>query len=139
MFRLPVCPHCGTVYRYRDTKKAWKQKENTCYHCKKTFRAKLMPYGAAEALLLLPLCIGFNILMLNRMRDLNLFALFAATVAFILLFYLLIPFFIHFVKKEENPEKSVKTTKKTSDPHKTKSNSLKNQQKQHQSNKKRRS
>lgn len=139
MFRLPVCPHCGTIYRYQDTKNAWKQKENTCYHCHKKFRVKLMPYVAVEAAILIGLCIGFNILMLNHMSKLNLVALFAATLVFLLLSYLLIPFFIRFRKTEDEksvgrdrPQNHKKNQKITTNP-------LMNKQKQQQSKKKRRS
>lgn len=136
MFRLPVCPHCGTVYRYRDTKKAFQQKENTCYHCKKSFRARLLPYVFVETIILLPLCIGLNILMLYRMTRLNLIALFAVTVGFLILGYLLSPFFIHFQKSEKTPENRRKTQRKQNNHSIKQSNSSKNQQ---QSNKKRRS
>lgn len=112
MFRLPVCPHCGTVYRYRDTKNAQKQKVNTCYHCKKKFRAKLLPYVAVEALVLTVICIGFNLLLLSRMEELNLFVLFASTAVFLLLIYLLFPFFMKFIKIEEKSGKNVPQTAK---------------------------
>lgn len=117
MFRLPVCPHCGTVYRYRDTKDAMKQRENTCYHCKKKFRAALMPYVLIEALALAAVCVVVNILLLKGMKELSLIPLFAVTVVFILLIYLLYPFFLRFKIIEEDvktndKEKAKKTTKK---------------------------
>lgn len=106
MFRLPVCPHCGTVYRYKDTKAAIKNKENTCYHCKKKFTAKRFPYILVGALIPLVLCIGFNIFLLTRMKNLELLPLFAAALLCILIIYLIIPFFTKF-KKSEN-EKEIK-------------------------------
>ena len=33
-----VCPHCGTVYRYADTKRLVRKKTTQCYHCQKTCR-----------------------------------------------------------------------------------------------------
>lgn len=27
MFKLPVCPHCGTIYRYKDVKKELEKKK----------------------------------------------------------------------------------------------------------------
>lgn len=102
MFRLPVCPHCGTVYRYQDTKKAQKKRTNTCYHCKKQFKVKFLPYVAIEALVLIAVCIGINLLLLTRMEKLNVYVLFAVTVIFLLLIYLLIPFFLKFERIEEN-------------------------------------
>ena len=108
MFRLPVCPHCGTVYRYKDTKKAIKEKKNICYHCQKEFKVKYFPYILVDIVLLLALCIAVNILLLNRMTALNLFALFGVTLAFMLAGYLLVPFFIRFVKIENTKNKKKK-------------------------------
>ena len=101
MFRLPVCPHCGTVYRYKETKEAIRNKENTCYHCKKKFRAKRFPYLLVGALIPLVVCIAFNIFLMTRMTNLDLIPLFAATLICILIIYLIIPFFTKFKKTEE--------------------------------------
>ena len=102
MFRLPVCPHCGAVYRYNDTKKAIKEKRNECYHCKKSFTVKLMPYILVHSLPLAVLCIAVNIMLLSRMKELELLPLFIITVAFILLIWLLIPFFLSFKKIDKS-------------------------------------
>lgn len=101
MFRLPVCPHCGTVYRYKDTKQAIRNKENTCYHCQKRFRAKMFPYILVGVILPLALCIGLNIFLLTRMTDLQLLPLFGVTLGFMLIIYLIIPFFTKFKKIED--------------------------------------
>lgn len=101
MFRLPVCPHCGTVYRYRDTKDAIRKKENVCYHCQKKFKARIFPYWLIGALIPLILCIGFNIFLLSRMTDFELLPLLVSALVCILIIYLIIPFFTKF-KKEEN-------------------------------------
>lgn len=107
MFRLPVCPHCGTVYRYKETKEAIRKKENTCYHCQKKFRAKRFPYLLVGALIPLVVCIAFNIFMMTRMTDLELIPLFAATLICLLIIYLIIPFFTKF-KKTEKEERTKK-------------------------------
>ena len=104
MFRLPVCPHCGTVYRYKDTKDAIRKKNNTCYHCQKEFRARIFPYLLVGALIPLVLCIGMNIFLLTRMENLQLIPLFAVTLLCLLIIYLIIPFFTKF-KKSENQNK----------------------------------
>lgn len=109
MFHLPVCPHCGTVYRYKDTKAAIKQKENVCYHCEKRFRAKLFPYIIVGAIIPLAVCIGLNIFLLTRMTDLLLLPLFGVTLVFLLIIYLIIPFFTKFKKiEDESKEQSNK-------------------------------
>ena len=100
MFRLPVCPHCGTIYRYKDTKAAIKKKDNTCYHCKKKFRAKIFPGIFVGALIPLVICILINIVLLSRMKEAQLFPLFAVTLVFVFIIYLIIPFFTRFKKAE---------------------------------------
>ena len=116
MFRLPVCPHCGTVYRYKETKSTVgiKRKKNICYHCKKEFTASLWPFVAIEALVLAAICVVINILILSRMRELSLIPLFAVTVSFILLIYLIFPFFIRFRKSGEETKTNNKTKSKNS-------------------------
>ncbi|MBQ3331513.1 MAG: hypothetical protein IJG87_10100 [Ruminococcus sp.] len=111
MFRLPVCPHCGTVYRYRDTKQAIIKKENVCYHCQKKFKARIFPYLLVGALIPLALCIGFNIFLLSRMTDLELLPLFAATLVGILIIYLIIPFFTKFKKINEDIDEKLTNRK----------------------------
>lgn len=112
MFRLPVCPHCGTVYRYKDTKNAVRNKENTCYHCRKPFKAKVFPYILIGAVLPLAACIGINLFLLTRMDHLQLLPLFGVTLVFILIICLLIPFFTHFkitkdnIKEESNKRRN---------------------------------
>ena len=110
MFHLPVCPHCGTVYRYKDTKQAIKQKDNECYHCKKRFRARLFPSVLVGAIIPLVACIAINIFLMTRMTELQLLPLFVVTLGFLLIIYIIIPFFTTFKKikdksKENKDEK----------------------------------
>lgn len=107
MFRLPVCPHCGTVYRYGDLLRVMRQKETACYHCRRSIAVRRMPGLLTEALVLIPLCIGFNILMLTRMQRLNLIVLFISTVIFILLYVLFMPFFIRFIPNKEKTDENL--------------------------------
>ena len=104
MFRLPVCPYCGTVYRYRDTKEAVRNKENTCYHCQKKFKAKIFPYLLIGAVIPLVCCIAVNIFLLTRMETLQLIPLFAVTLVFMLIIYLIIPFFTKFKKMKDDTD-----------------------------------
>ena len=109
MFHLPVCPHCGTVYRYKDTKQAIRKKDNTCYHCQKRFRAKLFPYILVGAIIPLVLCIALNIFLLTRMINLEILPLFAVTLGFMLIIYIIIPFFTKFKEiEDESKEKNHK-------------------------------
>ena len=108
MFRLPKCPHCGTIYRYKDVKEAIKKKENICYHCEKKFSAKVFPGILAGALLPIILAVLLNIFLLTRMENLELIPLFIVTLLFILLIFLLTPFFTIFKKTEDNSNKNEK-------------------------------
>ena len=105
MFRLPICPHCGTVYHYKEVRNAVKKKENTCYHCEKKFRARLFPGILIAAVIPIALSILLNLVMLNRMQEMQLLPLFAVTLAFLLIIYLIIPFFVSFKKNEKNENK----------------------------------
>ena len=111
MFKLPICPHCGTVYRYRDTEKAIRQKDNECYHCHKRFKAKIFPYMLVEAIVFVVISIGFNLLILSRMYRFSFVPLFAVTLVFLLIIRLLIPFFTHFKKTESSEKKSIQKNK----------------------------
>ncbi len=108
MFKLPVCPHCGTVYRYKDTKNAIINKENECYHCHNKFRIKLFPYVLIEAVALIAISIGINLLILSRMSSFNLIPLFVITIGILVIVILLVPFFTHFVKTEKEKDKKKK-------------------------------
>ena len=109
MFKLPKCPHCGTIYRYKDVREALKKKDNTCYHCEKKFTAKVFPGIIAGAGLPIILAVLVNIFLMTRMKDnLELIPLFIVTVAFILLIILIIPFFTKFQKTDDEPNKNEK-------------------------------
>ena len=111
MFRLPVCPHCKTVYHYKDTKRTLKEKNTVCYHCQKPFRATLFPGILIIGGIVLVLSILTNILLLTRMTSLNLIVLFLSTLIYLGLLYLLIPFFISF-KKTDQENQNHQTNKK---------------------------
>lgn len=114
MFRLPVCPHCGTVYRYRETAsilrknllKSKQRQDNACYHCEKNYYVSLMPGAMILALLWAAVSIGTNLLMLSRMTQLDLVAMFLVTLLYLILAAVLTPFFITFKKKEKEKKKN---------------------------------
>lgn len=105
---MPICPHCGTVYHYKEVKAAVRQKEKTCYHCEKKFKARLFPGILIAAVIPIALSVLLNIVMLNRMQEMNLIPLFAVTLGFLLIIYLIIPFFVSFKKTEDQNVKNKK-------------------------------
>ena len=69
----------------------------------------MFPYILVGAILPLALSIGLNIFLLTRMTDLQLLPLFGVTLGFMLIIYLIIPFFTKFKKiEDESKEQSNK-------------------------------
>lgn len=98
MFGLPVCPHCHTVYRYGDVKKALKNKQEKCYHCKNDF--KVTKSGIWVLLLIIfVLGIALNVFQLSVFENINFAAIFITNIVLILLAVLFLPFFVGFKKK----------------------------------------
>ena len=68
MFRLPVCPHCRTVYHYGDVRKSKREKVIQCYHCNKNFvqsrKGFIILFAIAAAVAVL-----INIMILSRNDD----------------------------------------------------------------------
>lgn len=70
MFRLPVCPHCHTVYHYRDVRRIKSKKEEKCYHCGKSFKVSKLGY-IVLFLITAVLTVVINLLILNSMPDIR--------------------------------------------------------------------
>ena len=58
MLKLPVCPHCGAVYSYKEVS-GMKSGTNICYHCEKKFRVDKI---RGRAVLLSVVCITLIII-----------------------------------------------------------------------------
>jgi len=111
MFRLPTCPQCGTIYRYGDIVRILRQnifkgRRNTdraeeCYHCQAKFRVKYLPGILILTALWAALSIGTNLLLLSRMTQLNLIAMFLMTIVYMILAIVLVPFFVRFQRCEK--------------------------------------
>ncbi len=120
MFKLPVCPFCGTVYRYKEVfsilrkslRIGKKEKSEECYHCKKHFKASFFPGILVLLPLWLLLSVGMNLFLLNRMTRLDLWLMFIATLILMALVIVLLPFFLTFRKVGEDTKKKDKNTKK---------------------------
>lgn len=119
MFKLPVCPHCGTIYRYKDVRGVMKEDirntyktldhdkahKHTCYHCQKQFEAKTFPSGIILVLIIFLMNVGTLLFMLSIMTTLNFVWLFVVTLLYFALFFLLLPFFVTFRKTEKKKKK----------------------------------
>lgn len=111
MFKLPVCPHCKTVYHYQETRHSIRKKNCICYHCKQNFRASIFPGIWIIGAIMVALSILVNLFLLSRMTYLNLIWLFVSTVVFLGLLYILIPFFVTFKKDKTETNKTNKKRK----------------------------
>lgn len=103
MFKLPVCPHCHTVYRYKDVKCVMNKKELECYNCKK--KIKISHKGILVLILIaVLLSIGSTFLIFNIFHNATAIAAYIATLLIIILGFLARPFFVSF-KSNESIEK----------------------------------
>lgn len=97
MFKLPICPHCHTVYDYKEVKSLTQSKsaEQTCYNCKKTFFVKKTKL-IILALITVVVMSLINIFDLCVINNINFFRLMAINVVVIVIAILLYPYFISF-------------------------------------------
>lgn len=99
MFRLPVCPHCKTVYSYKEVKENNKKKTIKCYHCNKNFR------NERKGIIALMIAVCFfaaliNVIVLyNSSGDsIPIVPMFIISVIAIVIGLILVPFFISYKK-----------------------------------------
>lgn len=100
MFRLPVCPHCETVYRYKEVKENKNKKEIVCYHCKKKFRPSKSGYCILGSLVIM-IAVTINVALLNTSLNFlrTIIPITIVSTAAVLIAKLLTPFFISYRKK----------------------------------------
>ena len=101
MFKLPVCPHCKTVYSYKEVKDNNKKKVIQCYHCKKDFyngRAGI----TVLALIVVAVAAAVNVFILNITSDnfLSVIPITVVSVIAVIIGMLLVPFFIKYKIKK---------------------------------------
>lgn len=98
MPKLPVCPHCHTIYRYGDVRKLVFKKEHTCYHCDKKFSVSRKNIFILFLIIALITAI-FNLLELYVMTA-DFTALMITNVITLSVGVILIPFFVRFIVRE---------------------------------------
>lgn len=67
--KLPICPYCHTVYRYKDIIQL-KGKETVCYYCKETFGIN-RKYRAVPVIIACVVLILFDVLVLFTSEDIQ--------------------------------------------------------------------
>lgn len=98
MPRLPVCPHCNTIYRYGDVSRVINKKSVVCYNCKKSFNVKRKNFLILFLIIAL-FCAIFDVFELYMGAPSNLIVLVVTNVVFICVGLLLRPYFTIFNKK----------------------------------------
>ena len=99
MSKLPVCPHCKTVYSYREVKENNKKKVIKCYHCKKEFHngRKGLIFLAA---LVCVIASVINVFILNTSSEkfISIIPISVISIIAVLMGLIMFPFFISYKK-----------------------------------------
>ena len=104
--KLPVCPHCGTVYQYGEIKKM-RDGSRYCYHCKKKFRVRKKLSIMLFMVIVCSLLVCSDLFILYYTFNINLIVMAAANAVILTASILLCPFTVRFV-----PEKITKSEKR---------------------------
>jgi hypothetical protein len=97
MPKLPVCPHCGTIYRYGDVNKIMGEKSHTCYHCKKNFAVSKKKFLILFLIIAL-FCAIFDVFELCMVANINFIALMVTNIIIIIAGLIFRPLFVKFCK-----------------------------------------
>lgn len=100
MFKLPVCPHCHTVYRYGDVRQVMNKKQYECYNCKKTMIISKKGYWKIIVAALLLSSLSTFVIM-SIFENATVIAPYIATVIWIIAAFFARPFFIKFISNEQ--------------------------------------
>lgn len=102
--KLPTCPYCNTVYRYKEVRQSIFKKEIICYHCKKKFRVVKTPL-LILAFILIALTLVIDVVELYISPALNFGLLVTSNIVLILLTIILIPYFVLYSKFKKDLKK----------------------------------
>lgn len=99
MFKLPTCPHCKTVYRYKEVVKNSRKKRIECYHCNNTFKnSYYLIIIPVVIMMIFGIVIDTIILNLTGTFSKSIIPLIAVSWIMLFIAFLLAPFFIRYVK-----------------------------------------
>lgn len=103
MFRLPVCPHCHTVYHYSDVRKNKNKKIIQCYHCNKNFKQSRKGLLLLFAIALIAAVI-INLTILSNAKELlsSIVPLSIVSIIAVVLAMFFAPYFITYRKDKSN-------------------------------------
>lgn len=95
MIKLPVCPHCHTVFRYGDVKRIMYKRNIECYHCGKKFKVSRIK------LLLLLLMVAVIAAIIDAFElwvitSISFLTLLVTNIAVVIAGILIMPYFVRF-------------------------------------------
>lgn len=95
MPKLPVCPHCKTIYRYGDVCKIMHKKSHICYNCKKVFNLKRKKFLILFLIIAL-FCAVFDVFELYMVAQTNFLVLVVTNTVIICVGIIFRPYFLQF-------------------------------------------
>ena len=111
MLKLPVCPYCHAIYKYREVQKSTKFKTAKCYHCKRVYKISYIPGRISILVVAGVLLMIFNVLILYTSKGINIFLMLIVTMLGIVAAVLLFPLTV-FYQKINYSKKNKKSIKK---------------------------
>lgn len=103
MYKLPLCPYCGSRFLYGQVRDAAKKPSLQCGYCKRTIAVKYKKYRNRHFLIsaLVMVLINIGMLALLSMTDATVLPyLLVLTVIMVCVAYLLLPYTVRFVKPD---------------------------------------
>lgn len=95
MFKLPVCPHCKTIYRYKDVNRLLYKKSAKCYRCGKSFRVSRKKFLILFLIIALITAI-VDAFELYVIEDISFLALMLTNIITVFIGFLFLPYFCGF-------------------------------------------
>lgn len=100
MISLPVCPHCSTVFRYKDIRKLFFAKNCICYGCREQFRVSRKKVWIL-ALITVIVTVILNVAELIFLKNTTFMFLMITNITVLLIAIFIAPYFIEFIKTEK--------------------------------------
>ena len=108
MFKLPQCPYCGYKSDFKSSVRTLRAKEVICRKCGKKMSVSFKLSASVMAVLFFVFLIAANTLYLRASNNQTIIPNFVVTVAFIILYFVLVPLRTKYNKipgQEDPPEK----------------------------------
>ena len=94
--RLPVCPHCGGKFSYRQVNKTKKQKEQVCPHCKTMYACSYDTGGSVLIAISVAVIAAVVCILLSVIPDIHIGILFVIIFGILISMILLFPLTVRY-------------------------------------------